>query len=108
MLSSYESDFNFDFNVSFTDEEMAAGPVYYNYNMQSFPSNEAPGASTFYMDEAGEVYHTYSSFTRGLDILLNTYNMLDMTPKGRNEDGGMEWVRHHDKYENAEATSCCH
>jgi predicted dithiol-disulfide oxidoreductase (DUF899 family) len=108
MLSSFESDFNFDFNVSFTDEEMAAGEVYYNYGMQRFPSNEAPGLSVFYKDEAGDVFHTYSSYTRGLDILLGAYNMLDMTPKGRNEVEIMEWVRHHDKYENAEAGSCCH
>jgi predicted dithiol-disulfide oxidoreductase (DUF899 family) len=106
MVSSFESDFNFDYNVSFTDEEMAAGKMYYNYETQSFPSNEAPGLSVFYKDENGNIFHTYSSFARGLDILLDTYNLLDMTPKGRNETEIMDWVRYHDKYENAEQVKC--
>jgi predicted dithiol-disulfide oxidoreductase (DUF899 family) len=106
MVSSFESDFNFDYHVSFTDNEMAAGKVYYNYDMQNFPVNEAPGASVFYKDDTGDIFHTYSTFGRGLDILLNTYNLLDMTPKGRNEKSGMDWVRYHDKYENAEPMKC--
>ena len=68
MVSSFESDFNFDFHVSFTDEEIATGKLYYNYEVQKLPSNEAPGASVFIKDDAGDVYHTYSTFTRGLDI----------------------------------------
>jgi predicted dithiol-disulfide oxidoreductase (DUF899 family) len=113
MVSSFESDFNFDFHVSFTDEEMAAGKMYYNYEVQKFPSNEAPGASVFMKDEAGDIYHTYSTFTRGLDILLGTYNLLDMTPKGRNEKGGMEWLRYHDEYphevkDQTQGSEACH
>jgi predicted dithiol-disulfide oxidoreductase (DUF899 family) len=98
MVSSYDSDFNFDYHVSFTDEEMASDKVYYNYGLQKFPGNEAPGVSVFFKDEAGDIYHSYSTFTRGLDILLNTYNMLDMTPKGRNEKTGMDFLRYHDEY----------
>ena len=66
-----------------------------------FPSEEAPGASVFYKNDAGEIFHTYSSYARGLDILIGTYNFLDFTPKGRDEDGlshSMAWVRHHDRY----------
>lgn len=72
----------------------------YNYEKASFPAEEAPGASVFYRKD-GEIFHTYSSFGRGLDMMLNVYNFLDMTPKGRNEEGlpwPMAWVRHHDKY----------
>jgi predicted dithiol-disulfide oxidoreductase (DUF899 family) len=100
-VSSYGNDFNRDYHVSFTKDEMAKGKVYYNYAMTEFPREEAPGASVFYMDEAGEIFHTYSTYTRGLDILLGTYNFLDLVPKGRDEDGldlAMSWVRHHDRY----------
>jgi predicted dithiol-disulfide oxidoreductase (DUF899 family) len=101
-VSSNQNDFNYDYHVSFTKNEMAAGKVNYNYSMQEFPSEEAPGLSVFYKDGNGEIFHTYSSYGRGLDILLGTYNFLDMTPKGRDEDGlafSMAWVRHHDRYE---------
>jgi len=101
-VSSYGSDFNFDYHVAFTKEERAKGDVNYNYTMQNFPPDEAPGASVFYTDEAGEVFHTYSTYGRGLDILVGAYNFLDMAPKGRDEEGlafSMAWVRHHDKYE---------
>jgi predicted dithiol-disulfide oxidoreductase (DUF899 family) len=100
-VSSYESEFNRDYNVSFTKDEVANGQMYYNYVTQKFPSEEAPGASAFYKDEAGNIFHTYSSFGRGLDILIGAYNWLDMAPKGRDEEGlaySMAWVRHHDKY----------
>ncbi len=100
-VSSYESDFNFDFGVSFTKDELAKGEVSYNYGLTRFGSEEAPGASVFYK-EKGDVFHTYSTFGRGLDIFLGTYNFLDITPKGRDEDGlafSMSWVRHHDKYD---------
>jgi predicted dithiol-disulfide oxidoreductase (DUF899 family) len=100
-VSSYGSDFNYDYHVSFTKEERAAGKVYYNYGETQFPSDEGPGASVFYKDKTGTVYHTYSTYGRGLDILLGAYNFLDLTPKGRDEDGlknTMAWVRHHDKY----------
>jgi predicted dithiol-disulfide oxidoreductase (DUF899 family) len=100
-VSSFGSDFNFDYHVSFTSEELATGEVYYNYGKTKFGSEEAPGASVFFKDEAGEIFHPYSSYGRGLDILVGTYNVLDMAPKGRDEDGlafTMSWVRHHDRY----------
>jgi predicted dithiol-disulfide oxidoreductase (DUF899 family) len=100
-VSSYGNDFNRDYQVSGTKEEIAAGPAYYNYTMQQFPSEERPGASVFYKDEAGNVLHTYSTYSRGLDMLIGAYHWLDMAPKGRDEEGlphGMAWVRHHDKY----------
>lgn len=99
--SSYGNDFNHDYQVSFTPEEMARGSVYYNYRNQKFGSEEAPGASVFYCDGTGNIFHTYSAYERGLDILLGTYNFLDLVPKGRDEDGldfTMSWVRHHDRY----------
>src|SRR5438045_136590 len=91
---------------------MAKGDVYYNYTRQKFPSEEAPGVSVFYKNAAGEIFHTYSTYGRGLDILLGAYNFLDMVPKGRDEQGldfTMAWVRHHDKYEHSKtvAASCC-
>jgi len=100
-VSSYGNDFNYDYHVSFTRDEMAKGEVYYNYAMQQFGAEEAPGASVFYKDATGDVFHTYSSYARGGDILLGAYNYLDLTPKGRDEDGlafSMAWVRHHDRY----------
>jgi len=101
-LSSFGTDFNFDYQVSMSKDETGKGKVYYNYGLTDFPSEERPGASVFYKNAAGEVFHTYSTYARGLDILLGTYNFLDMTPKGRDEDNlahPMAWVRHHDKYE---------
>ena len=100
-VSSYGSDFNSDFRVSFTKDEMAQGKVNYNYAMQEFPSEEAPGISVFYQDAGGDVFHTYSSYGRGLEQLVGTYMILDLVPKGRDEDKlgfTMEWVRHHDRY----------
>jgi len=100
-VSSHDTDFNADFHVSFTKEEMARGKVNYNYTEQEFPSEEAPGLSVFYKNAAGEIFHTYSSFGRGLDVLLGTYMILDLVPKGRDEDGlefSMAWVRYHDRY----------
>ncbi|RPJ62501.1 MAG: DUF899 domain-containing protein [Acidobacteria bacterium] len=102
-VSSYGNDFNFDYHVSFTKDEMAKEKLYYNYEMQNFGSEEAPGASVFYKDAAGDVFHTYSAYARGLDILVGAYNYLDLAPKGRHEDGlafTMAWVRHHDRYSN--------
>jgi predicted dithiol-disulfide oxidoreductase (DUF899 family) len=99
--SSFGNDFNYDYRVSATPEELAKGEVYYNYGMTKFPSEEMPGLSAFYKDASG-IFHTYSAYARGLDILLGTYNFLDMAPKGRDEEGlawPMAWVRHHDKYD---------
>ncbi len=108
-VSSNGSEFNRDFQVSFTPEELASGSVYYNYSRQHFPSAEAPGLSVFYKN-GGEVFHTYSAYARGLDILVGAYNFLDLAPKGRDEDGlpnTMSWVRHHDKYEDSMPHNCC-
>jgi predicted dithiol-disulfide oxidoreductase (DUF899 family) len=112
--SSGEGDFNYDFDVSFTPEEMAKGEVYYNYRKQFFPHPDAPGISVFYKDDAGEVYHTYSTYGRGVEVMMHTYNFLDLTPLGRQEKGladTMEWVRHHDRYEStpiAKAATAVH
>ena len=100
-VSSFGSEFNYDYQVSLSKEEKASGKVYYNYEMTEFGPEERPGTSVFYKDEAGEIFHTYSSYGRGLDPMIGTYNWLDLTPKGRDEDGlvfSMAWVRHHDKY----------
>jgi predicted dithiol-disulfide oxidoreductase (DUF899 family) len=108
-VSSYGTDFNRDYHVSFSKDEVA-GEVEYNYAMGKFPSEEAPGISAFIKEEAGSVFHTYSSYARGLDILLGTYNFLDMAPKGRDEDGlpwTMAWVRRHDEYEGTAKSCCC-
>jgi len=99
-LSSFGNDFNFDYHVSFTPKEEKKGEVYYNYGTQDFISDELPGLSVFWKDEAGGVFHTYSTYGRGLDILVGTYNLLDLVPKGRDEnpESTMEWVRRHDEY----------
>ena len=110
-VSSNGNSFNRDFHVSFTPEQKAGGKVYYNYALTEFPSEEAPGLSVFTKNEAGEIFHTYSSYARGLDILVGAYNFLDFAPKGRDEDAlpwTMAWVRHHDRYGSAPAkASCC-
>jgi predicted dithiol-disulfide oxidoreductase (DUF899 family) len=100
-VSSCGNDFNFDYHVSATKEEQEKGKMYYNYTMQEIDTEEWPGLSVFYKDESGDVFHTYSTYARGLDILVGAYNFLDLVPKGRNEDNldfTMEWVRHHDRY----------
>jgi len=117
-VSSNANDFNRDYHVSFTKDEMAQGRVYYNYAMGEFPSDEGPGVSVFYKDAAGDIFHTYSAYARGGDILIGAYNYLDLVPKGRDEDNlsfTMSWVRHHDRYSvqqdlsalAKEADSCC-
>jgi predicted dithiol-disulfide oxidoreductase (DUF899 family) len=101
-VSSAQNDFNRDFEVSFTPEEMVSG-VRYNYrDGVEFPMEEAPGASVFFKDERGQIFHTYSTYARGLDHLIGTYQWLDLTAKGRDEDGlpfTMAWIRRHDEYE---------
>lgn len=100
-VSSAGSSFNRDFQVSFTQEELDGGAVHYNYAEQPFPATEAPGLSVFVKDAEGRVCHSYSTYARGLDILLGVYNLLDLVPKGRDEgalDFTMAWVRHHDSY----------
>ena len=101
-VSSAGNDFNRDYHVSFTPEEMEKGEVYYNYGKSQFPSEEAPGVSIFYKDDSGDVFHTYSCYARGLDMLNAAYHMLDLVPKGRDEQDlpyGMAWLRRHDGYE---------
>jgi predicted dithiol-disulfide oxidoreductase (DUF899 family) len=100
-VSSYGNDFNRDFHVTFTPQEIEGGAVEYNYKTQEFPSQEAPGLSVFYKDARGDVFHTYSSYGRGVEAIMGTYAILDLVPKGRDEDQlefSMEWVRHHDRY----------
>jgi predicted dithiol-disulfide oxidoreductase (DUF899 family) len=102
-VSSFANDFNYDYHVSFAQDAMATGKVYYNYEMTEASSQELPGLSVFYKDTAGDIFHTYSSYGRGTEELLSTYVILDLTPKGRNETGPhhnlMDWVRRHDEYE---------
>lgn len=100
-VSSHGGDFNRDYHVSFTAEETAQGRVYYNYAMRPFPLEEAPGLSVFARDAGGDVYHTYSTYGRGLDPLIGAYTVLDLVPKGRDEDpeAPMSWLRHHDRYD---------
>jgi predicted dithiol-disulfide oxidoreductase (DUF899 family) len=100
-VSSNASDFNYDYQVSLKPEDANKKQVYYNYEMTKFPSEERPGLSVFAKDENGAIFHTYSSYARGLDLLIGAYNFLDLVPKGRDEGGlkhSMAWVRHHDKY----------
>jgi predicted dithiol-disulfide oxidoreductase (DUF899 family) len=100
-VSSHESDFNFDYQVSFREEDVAKKSVLYNYTRQSFGTTDAPGFSTFLRD-GDDVLHAYSSFGRGVDMLMNVYNLLDLTPLGRQEDGkGQFWVRRRDEYDAA-------
>ena len=125
-VSSFGSDFNYDFNVSFTPSQLANGTAFYNYRTGPLPLEDLSGLSVFYKDEEGAIYHTYSTFGRGAEERLGTYIFLDITPKGRNETGPnhslADWVRHHDRYgasghvsavgrwvpaEN-EAAACCH
>ncbi len=98
-FSSAQSDFNFDYHVSFTAEEVAAGKADYNYTMQDTLA-EMPGVSVFFKDDAGTIFHTYSTYGRGIDMLNVAYHYLDLVPKGRDEgDRGQYWVRRHDAYE---------
>jgi predicted dithiol-disulfide oxidoreductase (DUF899 family) len=108
-VSSAGSDFNFDYHVSFTPEQIAAGTATYNFDKIEDPGDELPGISVFIKDDSGGIYHTYSAYARGGDILIGAHNYLDMTPKGRNETGIMDWVRHHDRYADTVADeSGCH
>jgi predicted dithiol-disulfide oxidoreductase (DUF899 family) len=113
-VSASGSDFNLDFHVSFSEEERATGEVFYNFGMGPARGEEAPGISVFYKNDEGEVFHTYSTFGRGVEVMMGTYPMLDLTPKGRDERDTpykMEWVRHHDRYAapvaKAAVSSCC-
>ncbi len=100
-VSSAGSEFNRDFHVSFTDEELDS-KGYYNFREQGFPCREAPGISVFAKGDDGAIYHTYSAYARGLEDYIGAYRLLDIAPKGRNEGDfsyGMEWLRLKDEYE---------
>jgi predicted dithiol-disulfide oxidoreductase (DUF899 family) len=103
-VSSADSDFNYDYAVSFTPDEVKSGAKVYNFGTSGFHIEEAPGISAFYRNEAGEIFHTYSCFARGLDMMNAAYHYLDLTPLGRHEDGlpyPMDWVRLRDQYQPA-------
>lgn len=99
-LSSNQNDFNFDLNVSFTPEQLKNGTAIYNYTKLDIDIEEREGVSAFYKDSKGTIYHTYSSYARGIDLMNTTYNLLDLTAKGRDEnpERTQEWVRFKDKY----------
>lgn len=113
-VSSQGNDFNYNFGVSFTPEDVAGGELKYNFGKPAF-RDELPGVSVFFKNEAGDVFHTYSTYGRGVEVMMGTYRMLDLTPKGRDETGEatrMGWVRHHDRYKpeaapKASVGSCC-
>jgi predicted dithiol-disulfide oxidoreductase (DUF899 family) len=107
-VSSGKSDFNFDHNVSFTPEQLESGKMTYNYGRHDLEVEEREGVSAFYRDTKGDVYHTYSTYARGIDLLNTTYNFLDLTAKGRDEEPGntQNWVRFHDEY--CGGGCCCH
>jgi len=123
-VSSYANDFNRDYRVSFKKDEVAKGNIY-NFDTTGFPSDEAPGLSVFHKDAASNIFHTYSTYGRGLEELLGPYTFLDRVPKGRDESAmsphPMAWVRHHDRYSpnyfaepaesaaraNSSAAGCC-
>jgi len=100
-LSSGGSDFNYDYNVSFRPEDLASGTAIYNYGPTEMQMADLPGISVFFKDEEGAVFHTYSCYARGVDMLNTAYHYLDLVPKGRDEDGlphTMAWVNFRDLY----------
>jgi len=110
--SAFGNDFNHDYHVSFTPEEKQTGKVTYNFGEMPVPPDfketELPGLSAFSKNESGEIFHTYSTYTRGLEEMVGTLMMLDRAPLGRNEKHVMDFVRRHDEYENApKSHSCC-
>jgi predicted dithiol-disulfide oxidoreductase (DUF899 family) len=109
-VSSFDTDFNFDHHVSVKPEEMKKGKVYYNYTEIEPFSTECHGISAFFKDDKGEVFHTYSTYGRGLDMMNTAYHYLDLTARGRAEEGldfTLSWVRHHDKYKHSLSQPCC-
>jgi len=99
-FSSFKNDFNFDYHVSFTPEEIESGTLFYNFAKTKMNIDEREGVSTFYKDKNSDVFHTYSAYAGGIDMLNTTYHFLDLTAKGHDEnpDAPQDWVRHHDKY----------
>ena len=108
-VSSTGTDFNFDFNVSFTPEELKRGKAVYNFAPLDMDIDEREGVSAFYRDQNGDIYRTYSSYARGIDLMNTTYNFLDLTAKGRDEnpEHSQDWVRYHDRYEGCAHDGCC-
>jgi predicted dithiol-disulfide oxidoreductase (DUF899 family) len=111
-VSSGGNDFNYDYGVSFTREQIDAGTAKYNYGTTPLYGPELPGISVFYRDGAGDIFHTYSTYARGLDMMNAAYHYLDLTPLGRHEEGlpyPMDWVRLRDQYQpEASKAACCH
>lgn len=100
-VSSLNNQFNFDYDVSFTEDDKTSGQASYNYKSGPIGMDELPGVSVFSKDEAGRLYHSYSTYSRGLDLMNTAYNILDLVPKGRDEqnlDNTMAWLRLHDSY----------
>lgn len=97
-FSSGQGDFNYDFYASYHREDLDAGPVYHNFKTQKLNCEDQPGLSVFYKTPEGEIYHTYSSYERGGEPFITTYNYLDIAPLGRNEDSAMDWMKRHDEY----------
>lgn len=101
-VSSSGNEFNFDYHVSFKAEDLSRGEIYHNYAWEkNTESSELPGINVFYRDDQGEIFHTYSCYARGLDMLNGAYHYLDLVPKGRDEAGllhTMSWLRRHDEY----------
>jgi len=108
-VSSFDTDFNFDFNVSFTPTQRKSGKAVYNFAPLNMDIDEREGVSAFYRDKNGDLYRTYSSYARGIDLMNTTYNFLDLTAKGRDEnpDASQNWVRYHDEYKGASKDCCC-
>jgi predicted dithiol-disulfide oxidoreductase (DUF899 family) len=99
-MSSFDSDFNYDYNVAFTPQELAGKKAFYNFTIQDPGVEEREGISVFYKDDAGKIFHTYSAYARGIDMMNVDYQYLDLVPKGRDEGGrGPDWVRRHDEYD---------
>src|SRR5579859_1506814 len=107
-VSSHKTDFNFDFNVSFKPEELKRGKAVYNFAPLNMDIDEREGVSAFYRDKNGDIYRTYSAYARGIDLMNTTYNFLDLTAKGRDEnpESPQDWVRYHDEYK-CESSACC-
>jgi predicted dithiol-disulfide oxidoreductase (DUF899 family) len=105
-VSSFKNDFNFDYHVSFTPEEIKSGKLFYNYAKPDMDMDEREGVSAFYKDKNGDVFHTYSAYARGIEMLNTTYHFLDLTAKGRDEnpDSTQDWVTYKDQYKSSQ---CC-
>ena len=98
-VSSLGSDFNYDYQVSFTPEQERQNSTEYNYRSTEYFLDELVGVSVFAKNEPGEIFHTYSTYSRGVDMLNGAYNYIDLSPKGRDEESGMSWLHRHDQYE---------